>query len=307
LSRSIRTRALVVAGALSLTGATVIAVGTSNVAGAKPVHAGAATSASTPKAGALPHGGPTAPPGYNVQFAGFTAGNGTQTRGSVACASGTVAFGGGAVLGSSSLAANLNSSFPESGGAGWAVDVNNASGADSAVNVYVVCADQPTGYAIETSSEVDNPPGAQTRAVVSCPKRTVSLGGGFYSTSGSTDVNANSTFPSVSGKIYSWDTDMNNNSGVDAAVISYAVCGKKPKGFTVVAGSPVDNPPGAETFAAANCPAKTSPIGGGVYSNTGSVVADINSTYPGSTSWSAYENNGSGSDSSVTPYATCAK
>ena len=56
---------------------------------------------------------PVPPPGYTVATSGdITAPAGAQTHGFATCPSGTVPFGGGAFVSSSSLSVNINSSIP---------------------------------------------------------------------------------------------------------------------------------------------------------------------------------------------------
>src|ERR1700749_349979 len=75
----------------------------------------------------MPAAATAAPPrGYAVvTSAQFASAPQTHARGFVTCPPHTVPLGGGAFVGSSSTAVNLNTSFPTA--VGWAVDVNNAS------------------------------------------------------------------------------------------------------------------------------------------------------------------------------------
>lgn len=127
-----------------------------------------------------------APKGYIVVNSGaLTAANGTQTFGSAACPAKTVVYGGGVIITSSSLAANVNTSWPD-GDTDWAADVNNASGAATTFTVYAICAHKPKGYKVIESGGVVNPAGSQNVAVAYCPSGLKVFGGGGYSTSGST-------------------------------------------------------------------------------------------------------------------------
>ena len=65
--------------------------------------------------------------GYNVTSASFSAPNGTQSSGSVSCPAGTVAYGGGVLLASTNLSADVNSSWPASD-TEWSAKVNNTTG-----------------------------------------------------------------------------------------------------------------------------------------------------------------------------------
>ena len=93
-----------VAGSVAMMGGTAAAASPKGVPGQSVASAPSAKVA----AGGLEPDGATPPAGYSIQSAVFDAANGEQTEGTVACPSGTVPWGGGAVIGSSSLDANLN-------------------------------------------------------------------------------------------------------------------------------------------------------------------------------------------------------
>lgn len=254
------------------------------------------------KALPVPHShSPVPPPGYTVVTSGdVTASPGTQTHGTASCPSGTVPFGGGAFVSSSELSVNINGSIPVEGG--WEVWVNNGSGSGTFFDVYATCADQPAKYAIVQSIHVDNPSGSQSGAYAGCAKRTVLLGGGGFSYSGDTTVNLNTSQPLAQ----FWFTSTNNDSGSDSTSIAYAICAKKPRGYTVIEGSGVDNPSGSQTNAVASCPGLKVPIGGGINSDSEDLTVNINSTFPIGSSWSSFENNASAFDATATPYVICA-
>jgi hypothetical protein len=242
--------------------------------------------------------------GYQQVTAAFADTAASQTEGFVACPSGTLAVGGGAVISGFSLAENLNASVPFSDGSGWAVYVNNASGTDGTFTVYAVCATNILNYTVNAGSQVDNPSGFQTQATVTCPQGSAPLGGGGIASSGDTAVNLNSSFPLKKG----WRADVNNGGSFDDTVTPYVVCGTKPKLYTQVVGTAVTNGAGSQTNAVASCPAGTSVMSGGALSSSSSTVVDLNSSIPsGSTAWSSYENNNTGTDTSLTPYAVCGK
>src|SRR4051794_13052552 len=122
------------------------------------------------------------PRGYVVVSSGqVIAPDGAQTRGFVTCPSRTVPLGGGAFVASSSVAVNLNSSFPTA--VGWVADVNNESSAATSFAVLAVCARRPTGYVVVPQTV---PNGARTRSTttLSCPGSTRILGGGGFSSGG---------------------------------------------------------------------------------------------------------------------------
>jgi hypothetical protein len=289
-----------------LTGGTAVAATAGNVA---PGKAPVAVPSLTDSGNAPVSRGVKAPPGYVVEYLGFTATeNNAQTQGEVDCPSGTVAWGGGVLMDTNSAAININSSLPnEDGTIGWNVDVNNSSQEDANGTVFAVCADQPTDYSIQFGSMVTNSAGTETLASASCPARTVVLGGGGVSTSILSSVNLNGSFPASSHRTSIWDVYENNASTSNFSVTAVAICGKKPRGYSVNASSPVDNPSGTDTEVAAACPNGAYVVGGGLSSSSFSTAVNLNSTKPNVTSWISYENNASLSDDSITGYAVCAK
>jgi hypothetical protein len=285
----------------------VTSSGVSDAASAKPMVPGIPAGPTAPATlgKAQPNGHPhppIPPPGYTVATSGdITAPAGAQTDGAATCPSGTVPFGGGAFVSSSSLSVNINSSIPLENT--WEVWVNNGSASGTFFDVYVTCGTQPAKYAVVQSTDIANPSGSQSGAYAGCTtKGTVVLGGGGFSFSGDTSVNLNTSEPTG----YFWFTNTNNASASNSTSVAYAVCGKKPKGYVFVEGSRYDNPVGAETNAVVTCPGVKVPLGGGINSGSEDLTVNINSTYPVGSSWSSYENNASAFDASATPYVICA-
>jgi hypothetical protein len=138
-----------------------------------------------------------------------------------------------------------------------------------------------------------------------CPLKTKQLGGGGLSSSLSTLVNMNSTYPSSGHGAHDWFTDENNASGFDTSVTSYAVCGSA-KGLTTVAGALTTAAPGVQTQGRAVCPGAEMPVGGGVLADTADTHVNINSSYPIGSTWYVYVNNGSAVPKTFTTYAICA-
>jgi hypothetical protein len=236
--------------------------------------------------------------------------NNTQSFGDVQCPTNTVAFGGGVFGDSSSVFQDVNSSFPEVSGSvatGWGGYVDNFSGADSTFSVWAVCAKKPANYAV-VSAGFDNPPGTQVQTSVQCPiastgHRMKVFGGGGIGNSFGLLQNINTDFPVKTSK--SWRVDMNNAGSSDESGVVYAVCGMR-AGWEVDAGTAVANPASSQSFANVACSSGKTSVGGGVYSDSGSTSVNLNATWPQSNSlWGSYENNASGSDASITPYAVC--
>jgi hypothetical protein len=226
------------------------------------------------------------PRGYvQVHSQPFSAGQFTQTRGSVICPIGTVVYGGGVLITATSLNANVNSSFPV--GNTWVADVNNV-GAPTTFTVYAVCGQPVRNYRIVENGLFTDPAGRQATGTAACPGRTVVFGGGVLSNTGSTAVLINSTFPEDNG----WRTDMNDNTNFDTTFDVFAICGHKPKGYSVQVGAPVVNSPSSQNNASVLCPAGQLPLGGGALSSSGSVTVDLNSTFPVGALWNVFEDNG---------------
>jgi len=236
--------------------------------------------------------------------------NGTQSFGQANCPTGTKAFGGGVFGDSVSLFQNVNSSFPivVSGKAkGWGGYIDNASGSDSTFSVWAVCANKPGQYAV-VSTNTNNPAGTQVQTSVQCPigsngKRMKVVGGGAIGASLGLNQNINTDIPIKSSR--SWRVDMNNAEASDQNVTTYAVCGNRP-GWQVPVGAAVSNPAGSQDHANVACAAGKVSVSGGVYSDSGSTSVNLNATWPESSgSWGSYENNASGSNQTITPYAVC--
>ena len=145
--------------------------------------------------------------------------------------------------------------------------------------------------------------GAQTRGTATCPAGTVPLGGGAFSTSSNVAVNLNSSFPSATG----WVADVNNATAVGSAFDVRVVCGRRPKGYVVVASDPAPVPAHAQNAAFAFCPRGTRILGGGGLSNSGLLAVNLNTTFPETGEWRVDEVNASDLDTLVTSFAICGR
>jgi hypothetical protein len=244
---------------------------------------------------------------YTVVNTGdLTAPNDVQSAGLVKCPSGLVVIGGGVEVLSTSLDANINSSWPEVNG--WAANVNNSSGASVTFVVFAFCATAPTDYTVVSSPTTDNPPQSQSGARADCPSGVKVLSGGAISSSVGTAVNLNSSFPvraAPSAPAY-WQAYMNNATTTDESLQSFAVCGNF-TGYELKAGAVIHNPAGADTQAPADCRSGVV-TGGGVLASSSDTDVDVNSSWQnGSGGWFADENNGSASGETITAYAVCAE
>jgi hypothetical protein len=155
----------------------------------------------------------------NVLSSGTANPAGTQASATVNCPTATVPLGGGGDSGSSSTAANMNTSVPLT--RGWRVDMNNASSTDTTAYAAVICAKKPTSYQQVVGTSVTVNPGVQASSSATCPSGTVVFGGGAFNSSGSTAADLNSSLPSGNG----WTAYENNNSSSANSFTAYAVCG----------------------------------------------------------------------------------
>jgi hypothetical protein len=254
---------------------------------------------------------PAVPPGYTVVVThSVAAPNGVQSEGFVLCPTGTVVLGGGEVLNSAAgaLRATVNSSWPGSS-TSWDAQVNNFTGSAFTFDVWAVCANQPKGYLIVTST-ASNPPGNESAAAATCPTGVglKVLGGGGWSNAGSVDVNMNSSWPVTTTKptTYSWRVQENNTSTFAATVEAFAICGRAP-GYLISKGKAATIGSGAKGAAQATCPATLVPMGGGPRDKNGSVFTNINSSLPAGGNWDVTISNADSVAHSVRVYVTCAE
>ena len=248
------------------------------------------------------------PPKYvKVSSGAFTVGAGAQASGTVTCPGKTVPYGGGVFVSTTALSANINTSIPLSNG--WRGDVNNASIASTTFEIIAVCAKRNAAWHIVSGTAAAVPASSQTSTSVGCPAGTKVLGGGGFSNSGSTSVNLNSSIPVKSGSgksaTYAWRVDENNASANQVSEIAYAVCGRA-AGYKIVTGALGTVAAGTQTSASVSCPAGKAPLGGGLFSTSGALTVNTNTTYATTTGWIGYENNANVSDSQIQAYAVCA-
>jgi hypothetical protein len=249
------------------------------------------------------------PAGYSIVTATFDLPTGGQTAGFVACpikkGVRTVPLSGGALLDTGSLEANINTSYPTSGG--WEVFANNASGADSTFIVYAVCVTKPKGYVQQQSASDANPADSQNGAGYKCPNGDELMGGGTESSSRSTLVNLNSSWPAGTSIWYMY---MNNSSSADATVTLYRVCAKlnvSKTHYQLATSSTITNPAFTETAISVACPSGLSTISGGLLVGAGGGLGvTLNSSFPITGGWEGDENNATASSAPLTAYALCA-
>jgi hypothetical protein len=248
------------------------------------------------------------PAGYKIVSADFSAPSGLDTSGSVTCPKvkgvQTVPLSGGVLIDGTSLETSINSSWPAP--TGWNARVNNASAAATGFTVYAVCAKKLTGYVQQKSAAVSNPANSQNGAGYKCPASDVLLGGGALSTSRSTLVNLDSSWPAGTSI---WYVYLNNASTTQASFHVYHLCAKlnvTATSYQLVAGTPVVNAAGTQTGASVFCPDGLPTIAGGLVSSSTSIDVTLNTTFPFAGGWGGDENNNSGADANLTAYVLCA-
>jgi hypothetical protein len=248
------------------------------------------------------------PAGYSIASATYSLPNGIQTPGSVTCpvkkGSQTVPFSGGALVQTDSLDASINSSYPTAHG--WSVDVNNSSGAASQFKVYAVCAKKLKGYVQQMSAAEPNPAGFQSGTTVTCPSSDRLTGGGELSSSSSTLVNLNSSWPQSE---LTWGITVNNFSSSDATLTPFAVCAKfnfSKVTYEYLSGAEDSNPAGQETATQADCPSELAVLGGGSQSQDTGTFVSINSTFPFPGGWIGDVSNTGSHSAIVTTFVLCA-
>lgn len=234
----------------------------------------------------------------------------SQVEGSVGCPAHMKVLSGGAVISSTSLGENLNSSIPSSDGTSWQVWVNNSSQVDGSFVVYAVCERGIGRYSIVTGGESVDPPGLgesdQTQA--SCPKSTVVYGGGDFVSSSSPYAMMASSQPGYGTDVRTWYSAANNRSEDTTDTETYAVCGARQAGYVHVVGTPSSAAPNTQVGVNVSCPSGDVMLGGG-----GSPaifwdgLTDLNSTAASnSTMWSYWENNYSAHTVDIQANAVCA-
>lgn len=275
---------------------------------AAPAGAASAGDKVPPSAPAGPS--PSAPSGYvRVVSGAISSPDGTQVSGQATCPSGTVVWGGGVFVSSSSTNASVNSSYPLPTKRGWKAWVNNTSGAATDFTVTAVCAAQPLGYKI-VAKTVPTTPVWNDTATANCPAGAAALSGGGLASSRDLSTNLNSshpTFGDLYGRSAGWQTDLNSyySSGSAAKLTTYVICAKPaPAGYTS-SGATVTVAAGAQTNpgdSTTSCPAG---VATGAAAWSGAKEGNLNTLTVGSSFAQLYANNGSTHDEDTFIYVTC--
>jgi hypothetical protein len=244
------------------------------------------------------------PPGYQIVSSGpINAAPGAfDTGGSVACPTGTVVWGGGAIFvdGFRGPTLTVNTSEPMES-AGWEARVNNTGTTTAPFEVDAICAKKPNGYKIVFKA-VDSPAGSQAQATAVCPSPKVVLGGGTLSTSDQAPAVLTSAWPAAPAKFKGY---LYNGTPTDASLTVYAICGDKPTGYKIASnGGPFG--PGTLLGGAA-CPAGTSALDGGAQTVGHSPLVQVGGSIDdGATGWFIVMNNTTPSQQTANAYVICA-
>jgi hypothetical protein len=211
------------------------------VAASGLVVAGLATAGHSSRRDKQPPPGPSlpaaAPTGYvQIDSGELPLPDSSALSGQATCPAGTVVWGGGVVIASTDIHANVNSSYPLASKKGWLAWVDNTSGADTTFHVYAVCAKQPAGYKIVAKKVLIVPKGTTT-GHATCPAGAVALSGGGYLPVRSTEINLSDSHPTLAeryGSVAGWVTDVVSTIGGNDKLTAYVVCAKPaPAGYEV--------------------------------------------------------------------------
>lgn len=188
--------------------------------------------------------GATKPPRYVIVSSTLTAPHSEfNTMGTASCPAGTATWGGGMLFESYQIpTSSINSSYWNgSSPGGWTVHVNNTGTGSDTVGISAICAKKPSKYQL-VSTTVDDPSGAQTSGVATCPAKTVILSGGVGSTADQASVYLTSAYPTSARTFQAYQY---NGSSNDQPFYVYALCAAKPLGYTrTSASSTVPRPAG---------------------------------------------------------------
>jgi hypothetical protein len=282
-----------------------------SAAGAAVVHThhhGASHGTKAPVIRTAPPHTATLPYGYTVVTNESTVYAGSQSAGAATCPGTEQPVGGGAFVSSNDLSVNINSSYPD--GQSWAVDINNASALDSTYYTYAVCMNHSRYYRVVKSAATTAYSEWVSSKAVTCPKGTAVMGGGAYSTSPALDVYINSAVPNqLNYGRTAWRVAMASADPYNTTFTVYATCEPKLAGYSIQWGQPVANGPYSQNEATVTCPGASVPIGGGGFmtdfQNQDAWIG-MNTSFPGGSSWSIYENNYENVNRYIEAAAICA-
>jgi hypothetical protein len=159
----------------------------------------------------------------------------------------------------------------------------------------------PPGYTIVRSGPLTSAANAVTRAVIDCPPGLVPFGGGVANpVFGPQSVN--SSLPTATG----WSAAV-SNPGPSSTFEVIFTCGTRPKRYSIARSASVLVPPGQAQAAAAVCPARSDPLGGGGFSDSGLTQVSTAASYPAPGEWIVAQRNRGATASHLTTFAVCGK
>lgn len=95
--------------------------------------------------------------------------------------------------------------------------------------------------------------------------------------------------------------------GKPSPALTFAASARLPKGYTVVSSGVLSSPVGTQVRGTATCPFPLVPLGGGVFIQSLSTLASVNSTFPTSTGWVGDVNNASDAATTFSVSVICAQ
>ena len=212
------------------------------------------------------------------------------------CPKGTVTYGGGVSINSTSTAVSLQANGPRIDGKEWHGWVDNESSATVGYTDYAICARKGTYWNLQFASAPNPTGGTSAQIFAFCNFPSLVVGGGSYGSWAGRALGQTiaSSFPVNGGSAGgSWDSQMNNNFSMDGTADSVAICGKV-KGRKVKNTKQISALPG-QTTGTVWCPAGKVPLSGGVQNPSFSVAFNLGSSYPvssgGLAGWTVTMNN----------------
>jgi hypothetical protein len=229
--------------------------------------------------GALAGSAVASPRGYAIVTNGGVALAGSWGEGFADCPKGTVTYGGGVSVDSTSPVMGLDADTPRIDGLEWHAWVDNPSSSSVSYTDYAVCAKKNTSWNIQFGS-VANPNGLVSPQVYAYCSTGELLGGGAYGSWAGRALGqtVDATYP-VPGGLQPWGSQMNNNSGFDGTADSVAICGHA-KGVRFVHTKHVSALPGVQTSTTVWCPVGKVPLSGGDYNSDFSLAFNLVDSYP---------------------------
>src|SRR5262249_50831292 len=124
---------------------------------------------------------PDVPTGYQIiTNANIPLPAGAQGHGAAVCPAGTIVYGGGVKVASSSSKVYTASSWPLTDGSQWNLWVDNAGSTATTFTVYAICGAEPSDWRVESQSVGVAAGSAVGQVITQCPFDVKLLGGGIF-------------------------------------------------------------------------------------------------------------------------------